>query len=95
MRSKGDAPERGSPTLIGVPTVLRLGPYRFFFYAADNREPPHIHVQRDRLRTKVWLGRVELASNTGFTRRELLVIVRVVRDNERQLRQGWDVYFRD
>jgi len=31
-----------------MPTVLRLGPYRFFFYAGDADEPPHVHVERDR-----------------------------------------------
>ena len=30
-----------------VPTVLRIGPYRFFYYAGDRDEPAHIHVERD------------------------------------------------
>lgn len=30
-----------------MPTVLRVGPYRFFFYAGDRNEPQHIHVERD------------------------------------------------
>jgi hypothetical protein len=30
-----------------MPTVLRLGPYRFFFYAGDGEEPLHVHVERD------------------------------------------------
>ena len=30
-----------------MPTVLRSGPYRFFFYSGDGAEPPHVHVQRD------------------------------------------------
>lgn len=28
-------------------TVLRSGPYRFFLYAGDRYEPPHVHVERD------------------------------------------------
>jgi len=28
-----------------LPTVLRSGPYRFFFYSADRDEPPHVHVE--------------------------------------------------
>ncbi|HEO66160.1 MAG TPA: DUF4160 domain-containing protein, partial [Spirochaetes bacterium] len=28
-------------------TVLRDGPYRFFFYSGDHDEPQHIHVERD------------------------------------------------
>jgi len=30
-----------------MPTILRIGPYRFFFYAGDRDEPLHIHVERD------------------------------------------------
>ena len=30
-----------------MPTILRVGPYRFFFYAGDRDEPEHIHVERD------------------------------------------------
>jgi hypothetical protein len=30
-----------------MPTVLRVGPYQFFFYSTDGKEPPHIHVERD------------------------------------------------
>jgi hypothetical protein len=28
-----------------VPTVLRVGPYRFFFYSNEGTEPPHVHVE--------------------------------------------------
>jgi hypothetical protein len=30
-----------------MPTVLRIGPYRFYFYSHDGAEPRHIHVERD------------------------------------------------
>ena len=30
-----------------MPTILREGPYRFFFYASDRDEPLHVHVERD------------------------------------------------
>jgi hypothetical protein len=30
-----------------MPTVLRVGPYRFLFYASDQHEPAHIHVERE------------------------------------------------
>ena len=29
-----------------MPTVLRSGAYRFFFYSADREEPAHVHVAR-------------------------------------------------
>ena len=28
-----------------MPTILRVGPYRFFFYAGDSAEPRHVHVE--------------------------------------------------
>jgi hypothetical protein len=32
---------------MGMPTVLREGPYVFAFFASDQPEPRHIHVKRD------------------------------------------------
>jgi hypothetical protein len=39
-----------------MPTILRHGPYRFFFYAGDADEPPHVHVERDDNKAKFWLA---------------------------------------
>jgi hypothetical protein len=44
------------------PTVKIVGPYRFFFYANELGEPPHIHVRRDRSVAECWLDPVALAS---------------------------------
>ena len=38
-----------------VPTVLRSGPYRFYFYSHEPNEPPHVHVDRDDDSAKFWL----------------------------------------
>lgn len=38
-----------------MPTVLRIGPYRFHFYSRESNEPPHIHVSRDDFEVKFWL----------------------------------------
>lgn len=54
-----------------MPTVLRVGGYRFFFYANENDEPRHIHVQRERMLAKFWLQPVALAGSTGFAANEL------------------------
>ena len=43
-----------------MPTVLRRGPYRFFFYSSDRAEPPHVHVERDENLAKFWLDPVRL-----------------------------------
>jgi len=44
-----------------MPTVLRAGPYRFFFYSVDRGEPVHVHVERETKRAKFWLDQF------GFT----------------------------
>jgi hypothetical protein len=54
-----------------MPTVLRSGPYRFFFYSDEGHEPPHIHVEREDKRAKFWLSPVRLHGGAGFGRPEL------------------------
>ena len=43
-----------------MPTVLKIGPYRFFVVAHDALEPPHVHIQRERRVAKFWLDPVIL-----------------------------------
>ena len=43
-----------------MPTVLRVGPSRFFFFAADRDEPHHVHVEREDKIAKYWLDPVRL-----------------------------------
>ncbi len=78
-----------------MPTVLRVGPYRFFFYAGDRREPAHVHVERDANRAKVWLDPVRLQDGGGFPRTELTRIIMVVRENEALFLRSWDDYVTD
>jgi len=54
-----------------MPTVLRGGPYRFFFYAGDGNEPPHVHVERDAGEAKFWLDPLRLERSYGFSRKEI------------------------
>ncbi|MGH8245034.1 MAG: DUF4160 domain-containing protein [Gammaproteobacteria bacterium] len=28
-----------------MPTVLRSGPHRFFFFSREGHEPPHVHIE--------------------------------------------------
>ena len=49
-----------------MPTVLRRGPYRFYFYSHEPNEPMHVHIDRDDLSAKFWLEPVDLARNFGF-----------------------------
>ena len=76
-----------------MPTVLRVGPYRFFFYASDRDEPPHVHVERDDWAAKFWLGPPRLQRSGGFGRAGLTDIQRIVTENEPRLLEAWDEYF--
>lgn len=76
-----------------MPTVLRSGPYRLFFYSADRDEPPHVHVARDDCHAKVWLEPVRLHDSTGFARAELGVVEALVREHAATLRKAWNDYF--
>jgi hypothetical protein len=78
-----------------MPTVLREGPYRFFFYSGDRTEPVHIHVERDESEAKYWLDPVELQRSAGFAASELNRIEQLVRDNQQLLLDAWNEYFGD
>jgi hypothetical protein len=76
------------------PTVLRSGPYRFFFFASDRNEPVHVHVGREDKAAKFWLSPVRQAYNYGFAASELTRIEQLVQQHEAQLLREWDEYFR-
>ena len=78
-----------------MPTVLRVGPYRLFFFAGDRVEPPHVHVERDANRAKVWLDPVRLQDSGGFPRGELARIILMVREHETAILRSWHDYFAD
>jgi hypothetical protein len=76
-----------------MPTILRNGPYRFFFYAGDREEPRHVHVERDTATAKYWLDPVRLQRSNGFNAHELNQIRKIVEDDLDHLRKAWDDYF--
>jgi hypothetical protein len=76
-----------------MPTTLRVGPYRFFFYAGDGGEPPHIHVERDDSEAKFWLDPVRLERSRGFRRTEINRIRELVEEHRELLLEGWNEFF--
>ena len=76
-----------------MPTVLRVGPYRLFFYSGDGAEPIHVHIERDDRVAKFWLAPVILASSGGFNRSELVTIQHLVMEHEPALQEAWHEYF--
>ena len=76
-----------------MPTIARIGPYRFFFFGNEGLEPMHVHVQRDRSLAKYWLRPVALAFATGFPAHELHRIHRLVIENRQQFEEAWREFF--
>jgi hypothetical protein len=72
-----------------MPTILRHGPYRFFFYTREAGEPPHIHVARDDAEVKIWLDPVMVASVYRFHSVEVNRIAKIVRRNKSICLKAW------
>lgn len=76
-----------------MPTVLRTGPYRLFFYSGDRNEPPHIHIERDDNIAKFWLRPVRLENSGGFNRSEINRLQALVEDQQDYLWEQWHEFF--
>jgi len=76
-----------------MPTVLRVGRFRFFFYSNEEQEPPPIHVKAGEDEAKFWLDPIGLAANHGFNGRELNAIERLVAEHRPGFSEAWDEHF--
>ncbi|HHT9114609.1 MAG: DUF4160 domain-containing protein [Planctomycetes bacterium] len=76
-----------------MPTALRVGAYRFFFYAGDRDEPLHVHIERDDKIAKFWLDPVRLQSSGGFSRMEIGKIRMIIGEYHSKLVEAWHEYF--
>lgn len=76
-----------------MPTVLRSGPYRVFFYSSDAGEPPHVHVQRGPAEAKFWLNPVRLARSTGYSPSEVRRIRSMITTERSLLMEAWNEFF--
>lgn len=72
-----------------MPTVLRVGRFRFFFFSNEGQEPPHIHIKAGSDEAKYWLDPVQLAANYGFHVRDLNQIERLVEEHHDPLLEAW------
>jgi hypothetical protein len=75
-----------------MPTVLRIGPYRFHFYSREPNEPPHIHIERDDNEAKFWLEPVAVAKNYGFSVSELNKLAQLVEMNKNLLKEAYQKF---
>jgi len=77
------------------PTILKIGPYRFFFYSGDRVEPPHVHIERDNKTAKFWLNPIRLQESGGFRPHEVRHIQHLVEDRQEIILEQWHEYFND
>lgn len=76
------------------PTIHREGPYRFGFFANEGKEPPHIHVSREKMHAKFWLTpAVSLAHAAGFSSVELRELQRITEQHRARFVEAWNVFF--
>jgi hypothetical protein len=76
-----------------MPTVLRWGAYRAFFYSNERGEPAHVHVRSDDKEAKFWLHDLSVALNAGFPSHEIGDIIRHLKQNREQLLSAWHEHF--
>jgi hypothetical protein len=76
-----------------MPTVLRTGPFRFYFWSHELGEPPHVHVDRDDFTAKFWLDPISLSRNIGFRPHELRRIQDLVVQHHSHFLEAWHGHF--
>lgn len=76
-----------------MPTVFKIGAYRFFFYSGDRDEPVHIHVEKEDKVAKFWLDPVRLQKSGGFRAKEINELQKKIQDNQEQIIEAWNEYF--
>ena len=77
-----------------MPTVFRIGPFRFFFYSLENGEPAHVYVESGDKTAKFWLDPVELALSQGFRSNEMTRLRALMIENRLRFQEAWDEHFR-
>lgn len=78
-------------------TIFLFEGYRFFFFSNEGnpREPVHVHVRKDGNRAKFWLNPVFLASNQGFTAKEVGRLAQIVEAHKDDIERAWHEHFGD
>jgi hypothetical protein len=76
-----------------MPTLLRIGPYRFYFYSHEPNEPPHVHVDRGPATIKIWLDGLEVAKSRGFKAHEIGEVVELVEARRSEFVEAWHGFF--
>ena len=78
-----------------MPTVLRVGKHRFFFFSNEGNEPLHIHVETGENYAKFWLEPIVLARSIGYNPKEMRELRELVEKHKAMFIRRWHEYFGD
>ena len=71
-----------------MPTVLRIGGYRFIIFTNDHN-PPHIHVQRAEGGAKIGLQPIDIVEYHALNERQLREVLAIVSEHHDYLLDKW------
>ena len=78
-----------------MPTVLRIGHFRFHFYSDEYNEPPHIHIATPEGECKFWLDPIRLARNFGIKPKIIREIEKLVYIHADLLKEKYNEFHSD
>jgi hypothetical protein len=76
-----------------MPTVLRIGSFRFHFYSDEGNEPSHIHIETPDGECKFWLDPIILARNKGVPPSIVRNLEKLVFEHQSLLLEKFNEYF--
>jgi hypothetical protein len=75
-----------------MPTVLRLNGYRFYFFASEGSEPPHVHVDKGAGTLKLWIEELNIAYVEDLKPSEIREILIIARSHRQHLLDAWNEF---
>jgi hypothetical protein len=76
-----------------MPTILRHGRWRIFFYSNEGSEPAHVHVESADGIAKFWLAPVALVGSSRLRAGDLREVERIIRLHRKLLLEAWNDFF--
>lgn len=82
----------------GIPTILQILGWRFFFYANEANEPPHVHARKAEKECKYWLDRegydLEEAFSYQMNARDTREVRKIIFEHFDYILRQWDEFER-
>ncbi len=76
-----------------TPTVLRSGPYRFYFFSREESRR-HVHITCADGEAKFWLEPiVGHATSQGLSKKQLKQLQKLVEEHAHEINKAWQEHF--